>query len=244
MAIKNRIILSIIIISSAILLGFINFKQGYKNIVTYMNDYHVVLTKEAVFDRIFVNTDFVKLEYMEGNSVFHFISPFTCYMLAIFWGSFYYLLLNKNYHQFIYSRIKNKQEALKIVRGPYVQNVVLFIVMYVATIYLFIYFNDVLVYQDMLKFIKRSVFLTVSSILLSIGLSSLMFYVYIKWNEIMALLVIFISILFLFIVDLNWKMISIVFIGDDTYFVGGIIIGFVLIFLSHLFLKNVKYEIE
>ncbi|GIP64627.1 hypothetical protein J32TS6_31820 [Virgibacillus pantothenticus] len=244
MAIKNRIKLSIIIISSAFLLGFINFKQGYKNIITYMNDYQVVLTKEAVFDRIFVNTDFAKLEYMEGNNVFHFISPFTCYMLAIFWGSFSYLLLKKNYHPFIYSRINTKQEALKKLRGPYVQNVVLFVGVYVATIFLFIYLNDVLVYQDMLKFIKRIIFLTISSILISIGLSSLMFYVYLKWNEIIALLVIFISILCLFIVDLNWKTISIVFIGDDTYFVGGIITGFVLIFLSHLLLKNVKYEIE
>ncbi|MBD8007617.1 hypothetical protein [Bacillus norwichensis] len=244
MVIKNKIRLSIIIISSALLLGFINFKQGYKNIITYMNDYNVVLAKEAVFDRIFVNTDFAKLEYMEGNSVFHFISPFTFYILAIFWGSFYYLLLKKNYHQLIYSRINTKHEALKILRGPYVQNVILFVVMYVASIFLFIYLNDVLVFQDMWHFIRRSVFLAISSLLITIGLSSLMFYIYLKCNETIALLVIFISILFLFIVDLNWKTVSIVFIGNDTYFVGGIITGSVLIFLSHLFLKNVKYEIE
>lgn len=244
MAIKNRIVLSIIIILSAFLLGFINFMQGYKNIITYMNDFNVFLTKEAVFDRIFVNTDFVQLEYMEGNSVLHFISPFTCYMFAIFWGSFYYLILKKNYHQFIYSRINTKQEALKILRGPYVQNVVLFVVMYVTSIFMFTYFNDVLVYEDMLQIIKRSVFLAISSTLISIGLSLLMFYVYLKFNETIALLAIFIWILFLFILDLNWKAVSIVFIGDDTYFVGGIITGIVLIILSHLFLKNVKYEIE
>ena len=153
---KKQITIILIIVLSALLLGFINFKQGYQNIITYMNDHDVVLTKEAVFDRIFVNTDFIKLEYMEGNSVFHFISPFTYYMLAIFWGSFFYLLLKKNYHQLIYSRIGTKQEALKILRGPYVQSIVLFVVMYMTFIFLFIYFIDVLAFQDIPQFIKRS----------------------------------------------------------------------------------------
>lgn len=244
MAIKHRIKLIIVIILSALLLGFMNFKQGYKNIVTYMHDHHVVLTKEAVFDRIFVNIDFVTHDYMEGNSVFHLISPFTCYMLAIFWGSFYYLILKKNYHQMIFSRIKTKQEALKILRGPYVQNVVLFVVMYVASIFIFIYLDDVLIYQDIRPFIKKSVFLSISTILICIGLSSFMFYIYLKFNETIALLITFISILFLFIVNLNLKVISIVFIGDDSFFVGGIITGFILILLSHVMLKNVKYEVE
>ena len=71
-----------------------------------------------------------------------------------------------------------------------------------------------------------------------------MFFVYLKFSEVIALLVTFISIIFLFMVDLNWEIVSIVFIGKDTYFIGGIVAGFVLILLSYLLLRYVKYEIE
>lgn len=243
MAIKNRILIDFLIVLSALSLGFINFKQGYKNIITYMNDNAIILTKEAVFDRIFVNTDFVNLEYMEGNQVFHFISPFTYYVLTIFWGSFFYLLLKKNYHQLVYSRINTKQEAFQKVMGSFVRNITLFVVAYVVSIFLFIYFNDVLAFQEMQKVINHIIFFSISSILISIGLTLLMFFLYLKYNEVIALLVIFISILFLFIVDLNWKTVSIVFIGEDTYHLGGIIVGSILIILSYLLLRNVKYEV-
>lgn len=244
MAIKNRIVLNFLIILSAFSLGFINYKQGYKNIITYMNDNDIILTKEAVFNRIFVNTDFVNLDYMEGNHVFHLISPFTCYVLTIFWGSFFYLVLKKNYHQLIYSRVNTKQEAFKKLMGPFVQNIFLFVVIYVGSIFLFIYFNDVLAFHDMPKVIKQSVFFSISSIFISIGLNLLMFFIYLKYNETIALLVVFISIIFLFIVNLNWNTVSIVFIGEDTYHLGGIIMGAILIILSYLFLRNVKYEVE
>lgn len=244
MIIKNRAKLYVAIISTALFLGFINFKQGYKSIITYMNDNDVMLTKEAVFDRVFINTDFASIDYMEGKNVLHFISPFTFYMLAIFWGGFYYLLLKKDYHQLIYSRINSKQEALKIIRGPYIQNIILFVGTYVVSVFLFIYFNDFLGYIDMTKILKQSLFWVISSVLICIGLTLLMFNIYLRFSEITALLVTIITILLLFIIDLNWSKGSLVFIGEDLYFISGIISGIVLITISHLLLKNIKYEIE
>src|SRR5690625_4048493 len=127
MAIKKQVLLQVIIGLSAVALGFINFNQGYKSILVYMNDHNVILTKEAVFDRVFLNTDFINLDYMEGNQVFHFISPFMYYVLAIFWGSFFYLSLKKNYHQLIYSRTNTKKNSLKKLMGPFIVNIICFV---------------------------------------------------------------------------------------------------------------------
>lgn len=244
MVIKNRIKLYFLNMSTAIFLGYINFKQGYKSIITYMNDYSVVLTKEAVFDRIFVNTGFDKLDYMEGNNVFHFISPFTFYMAAIFWGALYYFILKKNYHQLIYARVNSKQKALKIIRGPYVHNIALFVTTYIMSIILFIHFSSDLDYIDQIQMIKQSSFLAISSVLICVGITLLIFHIYLKYSEVIALLVAFISIILLFVIDLNWNTTNIVFIGDDSYFIGGAVIGIILILIAHLILKNAKYETE
>lgn len=243
MAIKKQVLLQVIIGLSAGALGIINFNQGYKSIIVFMNDHNVILTKEAVFDRVFVNTDFINLDYMEGNQVFHFISPFMYYVLAIFWGSFFYLLLKKNYHQLIYSRTNTKKNALKKLMGPFVVNIICFVGVYVGTIFLLIYFKDSLAFRDMLSMLKQSVFFSISSIFISTGLTFLMCFLYLRFNEMIALLIIFMSIILLFFVDLNWKAVSIVFVGEDIYHLGGIIIGIILTIVSYLFLMNTKYEV-
>ena len=80
----------------------------------------------------------------------------------------------------------------------------------------------------------------------SIGayITLLIFHIYLKYSEVIALLVAFISIIILFVIDLNWNTTNIVFIGDDSYFIGGAVIGIILILIAHLILKNAKYETE
>lgn len=73
--------------------------------------------------------------------------------------------------------------------------------------------------------------------LICVGITLLIFHIYLKYSEVITLLVAFISIILLFVIDLNWHTTNIVFIGDDSYFIGGAVIGIILILIAHLILK-------
>lgn len=228
---------------SSVLLAFINYIQGYQNIIIYMSDYNKLLSGEAILDRIFVNKDFDQNEHMEGNSVLHFISPYTFYLVSIFWGSISFFMIKKTYHQFVFSRVKLQRDALRIIRGPYILNVTLFVLIYVGSIFMFIFLNDVLEFDYPKQIIRQFLFFIIASTLISLGLSSIMFYLYLRFQETIALLIVFLLISALFIMDLQLKNISLVFISKDSYFFGGMIVGICLIILSHLLLRNLKYKI-
>lgn len=240
---KNTIFTRMMIIVSALILGYINFRQGYKSILIFMKDNNIILSKEAIFNRIFINTDFVYLEYMEGNSLFHFISPFIFYVISIFWGSFSYLKVKKNYHQFLHSRTKLQKQSLRILRGSYIKVIVLFNTVYIFTILFLIYFSQLNFEHRFIDLIKVSGMMILSSTLISIGISSISFYFYLKYEESISLLVTFILIISIFIVNLKMSKISVVFIGQDAYFTGGIIIGLALILISLALINKVKYEV-
>ena len=241
---KKNILIKLTVVFSAIILGYINFRQGYKSIVTFMKDNNIILYKEAVFNRIFVNTDFVNLEYMEGNSLFHFISPFSFYALSVFWGSCSYLMTKKSYHQFLFSRTELQKESLKIIRGNYIKMIALFNSLYVLSILFFIYFSELLIEHHFIKLLMMSFILIISSTLISMGISSISFYFYLKYDESISQLITLISIMFIFILDLKWDRMSVVFIDQDKYFLGGISIGIGLILISYFLNKNIKYEID
>lgn len=241
---KKNILIKLTVVFSAIILGYINFRQGYKSIVAFMKDNNIILYKEAVFNRIFVNTDFVNLEYMEGNSLFHFISPFSFYALSVFWGSCSYLMIKKSYHQFLFSRTKLQKESLKIIRGNYIKMITLFNSLYVLSILFFIYFSELLIEHNFFKLLVVSFTLIISSTLISIGISSISFYFYLKYDESISQLITLTSIMFIFILDLKWDRMSVVFIDQDKYFLGGISIGIGLILISYFLNKNIKYEID
>lgn len=228
---------------SSVLLAFINYIQGYQNIIIYMSDYNKLLSAEAILDRIFVNKDFDQNEHMEGNSVLHFISPYTFYLVSIFWGSISFIMIKKTYHQLVFSRVKLQRDALRIIRGPYILNVTLFVLIYVGSIFMFIFLNDVLEFDYPEQIIRQFLFFIIASTLISLGLSSIMFYLYLRFQETIALLIVFILISALFIMDLQLKNISLVFISKDSYFFGGMIVGIFLIILSHVLLRNLKYKI-
>ncbi|CAH0296029.1 hypothetical protein SRABI96_04429 [Peribacillus sp. Bi96] len=243
MAIKNNLILLLTVMISSVLLAFINYIQGYQNIIIYMSDYNKLLSAEAILDRIFVNKDFDQNEHMEGNSVLHFISPYTFYLVSIFWGSISFIMIKKTYHQLVFSRVKLQRDALRIIRGPYILNVTLFVLIYVGSIFMFIFLNDVLEFDYPEQIIRQFLFFIIASTLISLGLSSIMFYLYLRFQETIALLIVFILISALFIMDLQLKNISLVFISKDSYFFGGMIVGIFLIILSHVLLRNLKYKI-
>ncbi|WP_057911518.1 hypothetical protein [Peribacillus muralis] len=243
MAIKNYPILLLTVLISSVSLAFINYIQGYQHIMIYMSDYNESLQAEAILDRIYVNKDFNQIEHMEGNSVLHFISPYTFFLASIFWGSISFLMVKKTYHPFVFSRVKLQREALRIIRGPYILHVTLFVFIYVASIITFVFVNGELEFDDPGSIIKQFLFFIFASTLISLGLSSIMFYLYLKFQETIALLIVFILISVLFIMDLQLKKISVVFISGDAYFVGGMIVGICLMILSHLLLRNLKYKI-
>lgn len=241
---NKSFLVKLIIVSSAVGLGYINFKQGYKSIITFMKDNNIILFNEAVFNRIFINTDFIQLEYMEGNSLFHFISPFIFYSLSIFWGSCSFLMIKKNYHQFVHSRTRFQKESLKIIRGNYIIMTALFNFAYVLSVLFFIYFSELSFNNNFIELLTISLMIMLSSTLISIGISSLSFYFYLKYDEVFSQLFNFIVILSIFIVDIKWDNVSIVFIDSDKYFIGGILTGIGLIIISLFLNKTIKYEIE
>lgn len=243
MAIKNYPILLLTVLISSVSLACINYIQGYQHIIIYMNDYNESLPAEAILDRIFVNKAFNQIEHMEGNSVLHFISPYTFYAASIFWGSISFLMIKKAYHPFVFSRINLQREALKIIRGRYILPVTLFVFIYVSSIFTFVFVHGALEFEYPASIIRQFLFFGIASILISLGLSSILFYHYLKFQETMALLTVFILISILFIIDLQLKTFSIVFISGDAYFVGGMIAGICLMILSHFLLRNLKYKI-
>lgn len=89
----------------------------------------------------------------------------------------------------------------------------------------------------------KMIFLALTSVLLVIGLTQLMFCIYLKFNEVIALFVMFIGILCLFAINLNINGLSLVFIGEDPFFKSGITLGVLIIVVSKIMLRNAKYEI-
>ncbi|KUF29642.1 MULTISPECIES: hypothetical protein [Lysinibacillus] len=240
---KGKLIKYGVIILSALTLGYINFKQGFQKIIIYMDDYDVILPKEAVFDRIFININFSMYEYMEGNSPFHYIGPFMFYLLAIFWGAYHFLLLKKGYYQFVFLRAHTKKEAFRFIKGSYIKNSIVFIFVYYVSIFGFIYTINSLEFLDVQTLLLKMIFLALTSVLLVIGLTQLMFCIYLKFNEVIALFVMFIGILCLFAINLNINGLSLVFIGEDPFFKSGITLGVLIIVVSKIMLRNAKYEI-
>lgn len=137
-AFKQMTIISML----AIIISYLNYKQGFKAIQVYSSDRQIDLGYLEIFDRIFINLNFSQLEYMEGNSPFHYIGPFLFFLCVIFVGSYPFLALKKTYFQFIYVRSNHKLKALLYMLQGFLSRITVFVIVYAISMLGWLFQNN------------------------------------------------------------------------------------------------------
>jgi hypothetical protein len=228
----------------AVLISYLNYKQGFKAIQTFSSDRQIDLGYTAIFDRIFINLDFIQLEYMEGNSPFHYIGPFLFFLSVICVGSYPFLALKKSYFQFIYVRATNKSRAILYMLHGFLVRITLFVGVYALSILVWLFQNDPSAIVDYKELVLKISFFSIAAIFISSSFTILFLFFYIKWDEIVAVIGVLFAVFTIFVTNVSFPESSIVFLGQDSYFSAGMITGLLLLVFSCVAIYMTKYKIE
>lgn len=239
-AFKQMTIISML----AIIISYLNYKQGFKAIQVYSSDRQIDLGYLEIFDRIFINLNFSQLEYMEGNSPFHYIGPFLFFLCVIFVGSYPFLALKKTYFQFIYVRSNHKLKALLYMLQGFLSRITVFVIVYAISMLGWLFQNNLSAITSNTEILMKITFFSIAAIFISSALTILLLFLYIKWDEIIAIVGVLLALFTVFVINVSFPNSSIVFIGQDHYFSTGIVTGLTLVVLSFTAVYKTKYKIE
>lgn len=228
----------------AIVISYLNYKQGFKAIQVFSSDRQIDLGYLEIFDRIFINLNFSQLEYMEGNSPFHYIGPFLFFLCVIFVGSYPFLALKKTYFQFIYVRSNHKLKALLYMLQGFLSRITVFVIVYAISMLGWLFQNNISAITSNTEILMKITFFSIAAIFISSALTILLLFLYINWDEIIAIVGVLLALFTVFVINVSFPNSSIVFIGQDHYFSTGIVTGLTLVVLSFTAVYKTKYKIE
>lgn len=241
---KNIFLETSIICSVAIMIASINFLHGINAIKTYAKDNNLVLGPEEVFNRVFINLDFVNIEYMEGNNPIHYTGPFIFFLATILIGSYTFLTLKKPYYQFLFTRARTKQYGVALILKGYFFRVTLFTGIYISGVILMIFHKNLSTLIESPTIIRQSIGFFLASTLISAGLTLTLYSLFTKFDEVKSIVVVIIILFITFGANIQFPHLSIVFLGEDEYFKGGIFVGGILLFVSYFVSRVTKFEIK
>lgn len=225
-------------------LSYLNYYQIIRQLNYYRGDYRVDLPKRAIFNRLFIHTDFYGIDYMGGKNVMQLVSPFIFFLTAVVVGSFFFLSMEKNYYQYVLIRSENKKKGYRWIRRYGSVKVVVFSLVFHLSLFTLVSYGNNYPYAESLRMFNQSfVKLSLAHTLLLLGLWYLGFCLYLKVTSLGYLFGMSGVITSLFIINMSFPKASLIFIDwQDNYSISSVL-GMCLIVLSYFWEKKLDYEI-
>jgi len=115
-------------------LGILSYFGAIRRLENFIISVETSFTTSDMYAAIFVHSDFNQFEYLNHKDMMMLFLPFFFYFIGIMIGSQPFLSRQKAYHQYIYSRINERNQLARFLQGHGYLNTIVYSGTYFFTI--------------------------------------------------------------------------------------------------------------
>lgn len=237
---KNKFLIFAIIIILGSCTALLSAVMGLDKLSIYIHSNEFELTRIDLFQIVFVSDNSITYPYLNRDDITLLFLPISFYFISLMIGCSSFLLKDRSYFNFIYTRAESKSKAIKIMKNPGMKMSICFIIAFNSILYTishFCYLSKLLISEEQL--ILYLILHTFNSILFINFLQEVIFQVYCKKGVAEAFFIGTITLIILTIADITIANVNILLFNKEHYFVDGIIINLIL-FLFVKYRKPVR----
>lgn len=217
---------------TAVLLASVSYVYVSNNLFQYSMATNSQLYKEYFVQKLFIFPDYTRLDYMEGKNVFD-LMPFYFFLLsAIVVGALSFLSRGKVYFQYYAARLKTSRRLFSRMMQKGTYDLVVFSLSYHMAIICLIVYNTFNYQEDSQTFLLQMVLLLIIHTLFLLALYRFLFFIYLMLDDVRFVLMLVGVLAIIFMINLTFPSLSIIFIWHDLHWVISIIFSGIILLLT------------
>ena len=229
---KRKYLTYTIIIILGVCTALLSAIMGLDKLSIYINNNDYELTRIDIFQIIFVSDNYSIYPYLSKNDVTILFLPISYYFISLMIGCSSFLLKDRSYFNFIYTRAGSKSKSIKIMKCPCMKMSMCFIFVFNCMLYIIshkCYLSGLLISENQL--ISLLILHSINSILLINFLQEVIFQVYCNKGVAEAFFTGTIALIIITIADMTIANINILLFNNQNYFIDGTILNIVFFLL-------------
>ncbi len=222
------------------LLGSVTSLLAYKNLLDYYIDQEVSIHREELVNRIFIFRDFNRFEYLGGKNIFDLMPTYLFMIVFLLILAFPYLSKDRYSFQFFAVRNKGNQKLYTFLQKDSIKHGGSFSFSYHLSIGIFLGFFSSQE-ETLLEALVTCFLLFLTRSILLIGMSKLLFYIYLRKGELSFVLTLLLWPMLYLMINFTFPEISIMFLWDGFYWLPSLLVGGVEWFFALFLKRNLKF---
>jgi hypothetical protein len=225
------------------IIALATYAQAFQELANFFEGMTHLIDKEYLLNKIFLFPDYNQFEYLGGRSIFQLMPPYFFWVGCMIVSAESYLTRSKKYIQFMAARKTTSFQLYQDIQKQSLVSSILFSFVFHLTIAILIVCGNNLATELGIVSILQSIsILFVTHTLLIIGMMRVIFYIYLKKNEVVFVLTSAIVVGLLMMINLVVPQLSIIFLWYDQFWIPSTVLAIILLLIAYILQKRIKFD--